>query len=374
MKTFGRFIEEAKATYCGRCGTRHVPPSKGGTCPALKEEVDYDRHFSRQSQAVQTKINHHLRQGADYPTAARKAGATAIRVGKLKEGHVPTADEPTEHDKKMAQKVRDLLAKEKKPKKAIQEDSRTPQEKVDHAIRNHRYDLMRTTSPAERMEMKADHEDFLKAMKKKHPEVRIQEETELDESNNTPYVRPHIEKGSTEQSGWKASNKHGKVKYFGMAFKKSAEKHAGISEETGGWISNNSKWKQAIKSAHGEDVSFKTKSQPGVSGKRDTHATNASGTVVGVYQHHNKMGRVYSPTNEETEIENAGTRNEFRKQKIMHKGEHVATIHTYRGRAGGWASSAHTPDGKDASKKYGIGLMDTKKEMISKIKNYHKGN
>ena len=77
---------------------------------------------------------------------------------------------------------------------------------------------------------------------------------------------------------------------------------------------------------------------------------------------------------EETEIEDAGTPNEFRKQKIVHKGEHVATIHTYRGRAGGWVSSAHTPDGKSASKKYGIGLMDTKKEMISKIKNYHKGN
>ena len=58
------------------------------------------------------------------------------------------------------------------------------------------------------------------------------EETEIDESNNTPYVRPHIEKGSTKQTAWKASNKHGRVKYFGMDFKKSAEKHAGIAEET----------------------------------------------------------------------------------------------------------------------------------------------
>lgn len=33
-------IEEAKATMCGRCGTKHVPPSKGGTCPALKEEQE----------------------------------------------------------------------------------------------------------------------------------------------------------------------------------------------------------------------------------------------------------------------------------------------------------------------------------------------
>ena len=54
----------------------------------------------------------------------------------------------------------------------------------------------------------------------------------IDESGNTPYVKPHVEKGSTKQSGWKASNKHGNVKYFGMDFKKSAEKHAGINEDT----------------------------------------------------------------------------------------------------------------------------------------------
>lgn len=58
----------------------------------------------------------------------------------------------------------------------------------------------------------------------------VREEVEVEESNNTPYVRPHIEKGSTKQIAWKASNKHGRVKYFGMDFKKSAEKHAGIDE------------------------------------------------------------------------------------------------------------------------------------------------
>jgi hypothetical protein len=54
----------------------------------------------------------------------------------------------------------------------------------------------------------------------------------IDESNNTPYVKPFTEKGSTEQRGWKASNKHGKVKYFGLKFKASAHKHAGINEDT----------------------------------------------------------------------------------------------------------------------------------------------
>lgn len=60
-----------------------------------------------------------------------------------------------------------------------------------------------------------------------------------------------------------------------------------------------------------------------------------------------------------------------RVHKIMHKGEHVASIRTYRGRAGGLVSQAENPDGSDASKKYGIGLMDTKKEILSKIKKHH---
>jgi len=37
--TYGK-VDEAKATMCGRCGTKHVAPKDGGTCPAVKEEVD----------------------------------------------------------------------------------------------------------------------------------------------------------------------------------------------------------------------------------------------------------------------------------------------------------------------------------------------
>ena len=68
---------------------------------------------------------------------------------------------------------------------------------------------------------------FNKGAAKRHQEIK---KKIIDESNNTPYVKPFTEKGSTEQRGWKASNKHGKVKYFGMDFKASAHKHAGISE------------------------------------------------------------------------------------------------------------------------------------------------
>ena len=52
----------------------------------------------------------------------------------------------------------------------------------------------------------------------------------IDESNNKPYVKPYTD--GTKQIGWKASNKHGKVKYFRPEFKSSAHKHAGIAEDT----------------------------------------------------------------------------------------------------------------------------------------------
>ena len=54
----------------------------------------------------------------------------------------------------------------------------------------------------------------------------------IDEGEMKPYVKPHIEKGSTKQSAWVASNKWGKKKYFGMDFKSAAHKHAGVSEDT----------------------------------------------------------------------------------------------------------------------------------------------
>lgn len=86
-----------------------------------------------------------------------------------------------------------------------------------------KHEHLSPATPEQTAKYKADREAEHKRM--------FGEDADLAESNNTPYVRPHIEKGSTKQSGWKASNKHGKVKYFGMDFKKSAMKHAGIEEE-----------------------------------------------------------------------------------------------------------------------------------------------
>ena len=79
-------IEEAKATMCGRCGTKHVPPSKGGTCPALKEnqnvqeirmssddEAKYNVDYGKRA----TKLLKHSWNKSDEASDKRKAGDTA---------------------------------------------------------------------------------------------------------------------------------------------------------------------------------------------------------------------------------------------------------------------------------------------------------
>jgi hypothetical protein len=67
-------------------------------------------------------------------------------------------------------------------------------------------------------------------VKKRHQELQ---KKIIDEGEMKPYVKPHY--GSSDpkkQTAWVASNKWGKKKYFGMDFKKSAEKHAKINEDS----------------------------------------------------------------------------------------------------------------------------------------------
>lgn len=69
-------------------------------------------------------------------------------------------------------------------------------------------------------------------LKSKRRQQEVQKKI-IDEGEMKPYVKPHY--GSPDpkkQTAWVASNKWGKKKYFGMDFKASAHKHAGISEDT----------------------------------------------------------------------------------------------------------------------------------------------
>ena len=84
-------IEEAKATYCGRCGTTHVPPSKGGTCPALRsEEIEQqDEGIGDTLKAVGKKALEKLGHGSDE--AMRKD--LQKKMGVPQTGKKPTSEE-----------------------------------------------------------------------------------------------------------------------------------------------------------------------------------------------------------------------------------------------------------------------------------------
>ena len=85
---------DAKATPCGRCGTTHVPPSKGGKCPALKEAVspkEQERNVEMYGKRAATLLKHHSdtyeksqqqKKAGDTETAA-KTQATSTRAHKL---------------------------------------------------------------------------------------------------------------------------------------------------------------------------------------------------------------------------------------------------------------------------------------------------
>lgn len=135
------------------------------------------------------------------------------------------------------------------------------------------------------------------------------EDADLHEGRapGTPSIKRYTRNDGT--TALKSLNKWGKRKDWrdtegGLA---KAREHAGVDKVTEeveqvdeSWINSPIKWKEAARAKHG-DVTFKRKNQPGVLNKSDTHATNSDGKVVGVYQHHNKMGRVYEEVQQTNE-------------------------------------------------------------------------
>lgn len=98
-------VTEAKATMCGRCGTKHVPPASGGKCPALKEgvaeakEADYGGNYQNMVKRVGDKA----KQGkmktvwvADkYGTGGRYKVVPADYKAPVKEEHINELNKDT---------------------------------------------------------------------------------------------------------------------------------------------------------------------------------------------------------------------------------------------------------------------------------------
>lgn len=85
---------------------------------AVKEEVELEEGSYKEGETRMGGVGP-ITTDAERRERARKYREKMMKT--KKEGYVPTADEPTEHDKKVAQKVRDMMAKEKKPVKEAAE-------------------------------------------------------------------------------------------------------------------------------------------------------------------------------------------------------------------------------------------------------------
>jgi hypothetical protein len=71
-------VEEAKATYCGRCGTTHVPPSQGGKCPAVKEEAVIEKTLTPNEKRARERIAKGIaKSNPNMPMSKKMAIATA---------------------------------------------------------------------------------------------------------------------------------------------------------------------------------------------------------------------------------------------------------------------------------------------------------
>jgi hypothetical protein len=90
-------------------------------CEKEEEEDDEDED-EKDEMKKEGYVSHAQRKAVWANRADDGAGHPDKKKKMKKEGYVPTADEPSEKDKKVAQKIRDMMAKEKKPVKEDAEE------------------------------------------------------------------------------------------------------------------------------------------------------------------------------------------------------------------------------------------------------------
>lgn len=82
----GPTMNEAKATMCGRCGTKHVPPSQGGKCPALKEDKVTKHSIIKLVENMRTERE--VRDMKRKAHEARMAAAKPISFKDMSKGNI----------------------------------------------------------------------------------------------------------------------------------------------------------------------------------------------------------------------------------------------------------------------------------------------
>jgi hypothetical protein len=99
----------------------------------------------------------------------------------MKEGHVPTADEPTDANKKTAQKIRDMMAKEKKPVKEDAEQIDETAKIVAHLQKRYGDNIRKSHVRSAASDFGVDASKLAKAVRAKLGKNMLGEEEQIDE-------------------------------------------------------------------------------------------------------------------------------------------------------------------------------------------------
>ncbi len=125
----------------------------------------------------------------DKSMAYAIATKTAKRVA---EGTMPTADEPTDANKKMAQKVRDLLAKEKKPVKEEAEDLDESAKIAAHLIKRYGDNVRKSHIRSAANDFGVDASKLAKAVRTKLGKTSLAEEEQKSPAEHYKADLPNI--------------------------------------------------------------------------------------------------------------------------------------------------------------------------------------
>jgi hypothetical protein len=148
----------------------------------------------------------------------------------MKEGAMPTADEPTDANKKTAQKIRDMMAKEKKPVKEDAEQIDETAKIVAHLQKRYGDNIRKSHVRSAASDFGVDASKLAKAVRTKLGKNMLDEEEQIDEiSKGTLGRYINKAKDSIDMASYRQGHKEAHGSSSKPLEKKLTKRHKGIS-------------------------------------------------------------------------------------------------------------------------------------------------
>jgi hypothetical protein len=152
----------------------------------------------------------------------------------VEEGYVPTADEPTDANKKTAQKIRDMMAKEKKPVKEDAEQIDETAKIVAHLQKRYGDNIRKSHVRSAASDFGVDASKLAKAVRTKLGKNMLDEEEQIDEiSKGTLGRYINKAKDSIDTASYRQGHKEAHGSSSKPLEKKLTKRHKGIETAVG---------------------------------------------------------------------------------------------------------------------------------------------